>query len=342
MPPLDATAPSLARVTAPRLLDVVRDRLRTRRYSPRTEEAYLIWVRRYVRFHRGRHPRTLDVAEVRDFLTHLANRGVSASTQNQALAALKFLYAEVLEIPFQSPIDHLAAKRPHRLPVVLSRDEVAAVIGAMTGTERLMAMLLYGSGLRLMECCALRVKDLDLERRELTVRHGKGGRDRVTMVPESAIPLLQRHLDRCRERHDLDVRRGAGFVALPDALRAKLGDRAPRLFAWQWLFPASRTHVMPDGERRRHHVHETQLQRAVTTAALAVGLSRRVTCHTFRHSFATHLLESGYDIRTVQELLGHRDVSTTMIYTHVLNKGGLGVTSPLDGAPPPRRAPRGG
>jgi len=322
----------------PRLFDVFRDRMRAKHYSRRTEEAYLQWSRRYVRFHRGRHPRELDVVQVRDYLTHLARTGVAANTQNQALAAIKFLYTEVLELPFASPTDHLLAKRPHRLPVVLSRDEVAAVVRELRGTAKLMAMLLYGSGLRLMECCHLRVKDVDLDRCELTVRHGKGGRDRVTMLPESMVEPLRQHLDRLRARHELDVRRGAGFVDLPDALRHKLGDGAARQFAWQWFFAAARIHVTPEGERRRHHVHETLLQREVSRAAAAAGIHKRVTCHTFRHSFATHLLEGGYDIRTVQELLGHRDVSTTMIYTHVLNRGGLGVTSPLDAPAPKRRS----
>jgi integron integrase len=336
MPTSVSAAPSVAPMeSAPRLFDVFRDRLRSRRYSPRTAEVYERWARRFVRFHRGRHPRELDMPQLRDFLTHLARAGVSANTQNQALAAIKFLYTDVLEVPFAAPTDHLVAKRPHRLPAVLSREEVSEVIGEMRGTGRLMAMLLYGSGLRLMECCHLRVKDVDLDRRELLVRHGKGGHDRVTMLPESLVEPLTTHLEQLSERHRRDVRAGAGYVELPDALRDKLGDGAARSLPWQWLFAASRTYESPAGERRRHHVHETVLQRAVSRAAAQAGLRKRVTCHTFRHSFATHLLEGGYDIRTVQELLGHKDVSTTMIYTHVLNRGGLGVTSPLD-APPAR------
>lgn len=321
---------------APRLFDVFRDRLRAKRYSPRTEEVYLLWVRRYIRFHRGRHPRTLDMPDLRDFLSQVARTGVAANTQNQALAAIKFLYTDVLEIPFSAPTDHLVAKRPHRLPVVLSREEAAEVLAEMRGTARLMTMLLYGSGLRLMECCRVRVKDLDLDRCELTVRHGKGGHDRRTMVPQAIVGPVRAHLDRWQERHRRDVASGGGYVELPDALRDKLGDGAARSFSWQWLFAASRTYVAPNGERRRHHVHESVLQREVARAARAAGLRKRVTCHTFRHSFATHLLEGGYDIRTVQELLGHRDVSTTMIYTHVLNRGGLGVTSPLDAPAAPR------
>lgn len=319
----------------PTLLSVLRDRLQTRRYSPRTIEAYERWVRRYIRFHRRRHPREMDVRELREFLTHLArDRRVSASTQNQALAAIKFLYDEVLERSIESPTDHLQAKRPRRLPVVLSAADVERVIDCLEGAPQLMARLLYGSGLRLMECCTLRVKDLDFGRGELTVRHGKGGTDRRTMLPEAVMPVLREHLREVRAQHELDLQRGAGFVVLPDALRTKLGPETARSWPWQWVFPATREYQDPTtGERRRHHLHESVVQSAVTAAARLAGLDQRVTCHTFRHSFATHLLESGYDIRTVQELLGHRDVSTTMIYTHVLNRGGLGVRSPLDGLP---------
>ncbi|MBK7908284.1 MAG: integron integrase [Gemmatimonadetes bacterium] len=323
----------------PTLLAVLRDRLRTRHYSPRTAESYEGWVRRYVRFHGRRHPREMDVKELRDFLTHLArDLKVSASTQNQALAAIRFLYEVVLERPMAAPTDHLVAKRPTRLPTVLSAEDVDRVLGAMRGTPRLMAQLLYGSGLRVMECCTLRVKDLDPGRGELTVRRGKGGTDRRTMLPEGVLVGLREHLKEMREQHALDVARGAGYVALPGALRAKLGPESGRRWEWQWLFPATREYLDPEsGERRRHHLHETVVQQSVTAAAREVGLSQRVTCHTLRHSFATHLLEAGYDIRTIQELLGHRDVSTTMIYTHVLNRGGLGVRSPLDGLPRRRR-----
>ena len=340
-PRVPSHAPVSSDASAPRLFDVFRDRIRARRYSPRTEEIYLQWIRRFIRYHRGRHPRELDVIQFRDFLTHVARTGVAANTQNQALAAIKFLYTEVLEIPFAAPTDHLVAKRPHRLPVVLSKEEVAEIFAEMKGTLRLMTMLLYGSGVRLMECCHVRVKDLDLDRRELTVRHGKGGHDRRTMIPEAFIEPIAAHLDRLQERHRRDLTEGAGYVELPDALREKLGDLAARSFPWQWLFVAARTYVAPNGERRRHHVHQTVLQREVSRASRAAGIRKRVTCHTFRHSFATHLLEGGYDIRTVQELLGHRDVSTTMIYTHVLNRGGLGVTSPLD-APASRERQRPG
>jgi integron integrase len=318
--------------TPPTLLSVLRDRLLSRRYSARTVEAYSAWVRRFVRYARGRHPRELGATHVRDFLTHLArDRGVSASTQNQALAALLFLYRHVLELPMAVPAGILQAKRPHRLPIVLTREEVRLVLEQLTGVPRLMASVLYGGGLRLMEGCALRVKDVDLSRGEIIVRSGKGERDRRTMLPRSLEAPLRQHLADGRAIHRRLVRGGGGYVALPGALRQKLGDEAARSWAWQWVFPAARCYRdRMTGERRRHHLHETLLQRAVPEAARAAGLGKRVTCHTFRHSFATHLLEAGYDIRTVQELLGHRDVKTTMIYTHVLNRGGLGVRSPLD------------
>lgn len=317
------------------LLRALRDRLTSKHYSPRTAEAYEVWVRRYVRYHERRHPRDLDANHLRDYLSHLATAGrVAASTQNQALAAIRFLYEEVLELPFAAPVDHLLAKRPRRLPTVLSIEDVTRVIQAMEGTPQLMAKVLYGSGLRLMECCMLRVKDVDLERRELTVRDGKGGSDRRTMVPESLLEPLGRQLESVRVQHDLDLSRGAGYVALPGALGLKFGKESGRRWEWQWVFPATREYRDEEsGERRRHHLHESVLQSAVPRAAREAGINLRVTCHTFRHSFATHLLEAGYDIRTVQELLGHRDVSTTMIYTHVLNRGGLGVRSPLDGLP---------
>lgn len=324
------------------LLETLRDRLVAKHYSPRTAQAYEGWVRRFIRFHGRRHPREMDLVELREFLTHLArDLNVSASTQNQALAAIRFLYEDVLSTPMSSPTDHLLAKRPKRLPTVLSAVDVARVIDQMRGTKQLMARLLYGSGLRVMECCTLRVKDLDLERGELTIRHGKGGHDRRTMVPEALVSELRNHLREIRARHTRDLKRGAGFVALPDALAVKLGPNSGQRWEWQWLFPATREYHDPDtGERRRHHLHESVLQAGVIAAARAAGLDQRVTCHTFRHSFATHLLEAGYDIRTVQELLGHRDVSTTMIYTHVLNRGGLGVRSPLDGLSPSRRRGR--
>lgn len=315
-----------------KLLDVMRDRIRAKRYSPRTEEAYVHWVRRFVRFARGTHPRDLASHHVRDFLTHLArDGGVSASTQNQALAALHFLYGTVLEMPLVVPSGFMQAKRPLRLPVVLTRAEVARVLAQLHGTPRTMACVLYGSGLRLMECCRLRVKDVDLARCEITVREGKGQRDRKTMLPRTIVPVLQEHMVASAAQHERDVAGGGGYVMMPQALERKLGASVARRWPWQWLFPATRVYRdVERGRTYRHHLHETVLQRDVSTAARAAGLTKRVSCHTFRHSFATHLLENGYDIRTVQELLGHRDVRTTMIYTHVLNRGGHGVQSPLD------------
>ncbi len=307
--------------------------LRTRRYSERTVGTYATWVRRYVRFHGTRHPSQLEASHVRDYLSHLARRAnVSAATQNQAMAAILFLYREVLRIPMGPPQGIEPAKRPHHVPTVLAVEEVEEVLARMGGIPRLMTSLLYGAGLRLSECCQLRVKDLDVARGEVMVRAGKGGRDRRTMLPTALIPDLVEHLERVRGLHERDLRAGGGAVALPDALDRKLPHAAEE-FGWQWAFPAGRRYVEPGtGVVRRHHVHQTVLQRAVTDAARATALGKRISCHTFRHSFATHLLEAGYDIRTVQELLGHRDVSTTMIYTHVLNRGGLGVRSPLDAA----------
>ena len=315
-----------------RLLDELRDLLRMRRYSPRTVAAYAAWVRRYVRFHGLRHPRELDAGAVRDFLSHLSKTrgGVAASTQNQALAALLFLYREVLAIPMGPPQGIHPAKRSQHVPTVLAPDEVRRVLAAMDGTPRLMASLLYGSGLRVAECCKLRVKDLDLARGELTVRGGKGAKDRRTMIPGALVPALRSHLAKVQRLHERDLRAGHGAVVLPDALDRKFPNAASE-FGWQWVFPAGRRYVEAETKIvRRHHVHASLLQRAVTQAARSLQLAQRVSCHTFRHSFATHLMEAGYDIRTVQELLGHRDVSTTMIYTHVLNRGGLGVRSPLD------------
>ncbi len=317
--------------TAPTLFTVLRDRAAVRRYSPRTVQAYARWVLAYIRFHERRHPRALGPEHVRAYLTYLARvRGVAASTQNQALAALQFLYRDVLEQPL--PLAHgiAPAKRPHVLPNVLSREDVRTVLVELRGVTRLMALLLYGSGLRLMECCQLRLKDVDLVRGELRVRRGKGGRDRVTMVPESMRLVLEAQVQRVRRLHFRRVQAGGGFIELPGAFDRK-SSTAVKSWSWCWLFPSHVEYLHePSGQRRTHHVHATVLQRAVSAAARRAGIAQRVGCHTFRHSFATHLLESGYDIRTVQELLGHRDVSTTMLYTHVLNKGGLGVRSPLD------------
>jgi integron integrase len=318
--------------TRPRLLDAVREAIRTRHYSPRTADAYVFWIRRFILFHGKRHPRELAEPEIAQFLTHLAvERHVSASTQTQALCALLFLYRVVLGLQLVHVDELVRAKRPARLPVVLTRTEVRGLLAEMYGTPQLVASLLYGSGLRLLECLQLRVKDCDLERREIIVRDGKGQKDRVTMVPQSLVPPLAFHLRQVRELHEADVRRGHGSVALPDALARKY-PKAAWEFAWQWVFPATRTYWAADvGQRRRHHLHETVIQRAIREATLRAGLTKRASCHTLRHSFATHLLEDHYDIRTIQELLGHRDVATTMIYTHVLNRGGHGVRSPLDG-----------
>lgn len=313
------------------ILEDLASLLRTRRYSKRTIESYTRWVARYVRFHGLRHPETLDASHVRRFLTFLAeDRKVSASTQNQALAALLILYREVLNIPMGPPEGIVPAKRSKHVPTVLSRTAVHQVIQQLTGVQWLMASLLYGSGLRVGEAAELRVKDVDLERCEITVRAGKGAKDRRTMLPASLIEPLRKQIAAVQKLAARDKQAGYAGVALPDAL-----DRKSKQFAydlgWQWLFPAARTYVDRETKKiRRHHVDDSVLQRSVGEAARAAKLGVRVTCHTFRHSFATHLLEAGYDIRTVQELLGHSDVSTTMIYTHVLNKGGLGVRSPLD------------
>lgn len=315
----------------PRLLDEVRGRLRVRHYSLRTEEAYLYWIRRYIRECGGRHPRELDGVVLTAFLTRLAVKGkVSASTQNQALSALLFLYRHVLAIELPWMDDVVRAKAPRRLPVVLSKGEVSALLARLTGRDALMASLLYGSGLRLMECVRLRVKDVDLRRGELTVRNGKGNKDRKTVLPLSLRPGLQRQLDDVRAVHASDLDVGCGAVYLPFALARKYPS-APRELAWQYLFPASRLSADPlDGIRRRHHIDEKVLQKLVRAAARSLGIDKPVSPHTLRHCFATHLLESGSDIRTVQELLGHKDLATTQIYTHVLNRGPSAVLSPLD------------
>ena len=313
------------------LLGVLRERLLLRRYSPRTCEVYVAWVRRYVRFCGHRHPRECGEAEVRAFLTMLATAAhVSASTQNQALAALRFLYAVVLESPLELHGPLPRARQPERLPTVLSRDEVRQVLGQMRGATQLVAALLYGSGLRLMEACTLRVKDIDFAMGQITVRRGKGAKDRVTVLPASVAAMLRAHLHRVRALHARDLSEGRGAVWLPDAL-ARRSSAEARAFSWQWVFPARRCHHEREtGQWRRHHVHPTAVQRAVTDAVRRSGIMRRATCHTLRHSFATALLESGYDIRTIQELLGHSDVATTMRYTHVLQRGGLGMRSPAD------------
>jgi integron integrase len=315
----------------PRLLAQLREAIRLRHYSPHTEEAYVAWVRRFVRFCGMRHPAEVGEAEVARFLTSLAEEGrVGATTQNQAASALQFLYEHVLQRPFARPAGIVRAKEPGRLPVVLTPAEVRLVLARLRGVPRLVASLLYGSGLRLLEALTLRVKDVDFGRREICVRRGKGAKDRVTMLPASLTGPLGEHLQHVERLHRSDLERGAGEVKLPDAFAQK-SPGAARDWAWQWVFPAGRLcRDLATGQFRRHHYHETAVQRAVRQAVQLAGLSKRATCHTFRHSFATHLLEAGHDIRTIQELLGHRDVRTTMIYTHVLNRGGLGVRSPAD------------
>lgn len=319
------------RASSPRLLDQVRARMRLRHYSLRTEQAYLYWIRRYIRLNLPRHPAELDGAAVEAFLTRLAVRDhVAASTQNQALSALLFLYREVLGIELAWMESVVRAKRPQRLPVVLSRQQMTALLARLSGREALMAGLLYGSGLRLMECLRLRVKDVDVQRSELTVRSGKGNKDRMTVLPEALKAGLLRQIADVRVLHDSDLAVGLGRVHLPHALARKYPNAAAEM-GWQYVFPATRTSVDPlDGIRKRHHLDEKVLQVAVRRAAQAIGIDKPVSPHTLRHCFATHLLEAGADIRTVQELLGHKDVATTQIYTHVLNRGARGVLSPLD------------
>ncbi|MFZ2508567.1 MAG: integron integrase [Steroidobacteraceae bacterium] len=315
----------------PRLVDQIRARIRARHYSLRTEKAYVFWVRRFVRFHRMRHPRDLGAPEVEAYLTHLAvDAKVSASTQNQALAAILFLYRDVLDIKLPWLESVVRAKQSTRLPVVLTRDEVQRVLGHLSGTPWLIASLLYGSGTRVHECLQVRVKDLDLDRCELLVRNGKGSKDRVTVLPAALVPPLQSHLLRVKALFDSDREAGRPGVSLPSALARKY-PQAPVAWGWQYVFPARNfCRDRYTSALVRHHLHAQTMQRAVASAVHAAGITKPASCHTFRHCFATHLLENGYDIRTVQELLGHSDVKTTMIYTHVLNRGGRGVKSPLD------------
>lgn len=316
----------------PRFLDRLRESLRVRHYSLRTEDAYVDWARRFILFHGKRHPKDLGAPEVQAFLSHLAvERHVSPSTQNQAKAALLFLYRNLLEVDLPWLSEVVQAKRPPRLPVVLTPGEVRALFDQMEGTMGLLAQVLYGTGLRLMEGLRLRVKDVEFERREIVVRDGKGGKDRVTMLPDRLAGPLRDHLERARALHDRDLAEGFGEVWLPDALAEK-SRTAPRAWGWQWAFPSAQRSVDPrSGQMRRHHLQPESVQKAVRLAARAAELVKPVTPHVLRHSFATHLLAAGHDIRTVQELLGHKDVATTMIYTHVLNRGGRGVASPLDG-----------
>ena len=306
--------------------------MRSRHYSPRTEAAYRNWITRFVLHHGTRHPRDLGQAEVAQFLSHLAvHDKVAAATQNQALAALLFLYRHVLGTPLPWLDELVRAQVRVHLPVVLDRAEVAAVLAQLNGPSHLIGSLLYGSGLRLLEALRLRIKDVDLSRATITVRAGKGDKDRQTVLPAALRTALLTHRSSVELQHQRDLRQGAGYVELPNSLGHKLPNAA-REWPWQWLFPAARTYVHPaTGERRRHHFHETALQKAVHLAVLRARIDKRASCHTFRHSFATHLLEDGYDLRTIQKLLGHSDVRTTMIYTHVLNRGPHGVRSPLEG-----------
>ncbi|MFZ2491379.1 MAG: integron integrase [Thermoanaerobaculia bacterium] len=316
----------------PRLLDRVREAIRTRHYSRRTEDAYVQWIRRYILFHHKTHPAAMGADEVNAFLTNLAvAKHVSASTQAQALSALLFLYRHVIDDPLPWLTDVVRASRPKRLPVVLSREEVRELLGRLTGTPRLVASILYGSGLRLLEALRLRVKDVDLAARMLVVREGKGSKDRRTMLPDVLRDPLRDQLEVVKRIHREDLDGGHGEVWLPDALDRKYRGAAKDL-SWQYVFPASRLSRDPrDGAVRRHHYEESAVQRAVKAAVRSAGIDRQAGCHTLRHSFATHLLEDGHDIRTIQELLGHADVKTTMIYTHVLNRaGGRGIRSPLD------------
>jgi integron integrase len=319
---------------SPKLLDQMRGVLRVQRYALRTERAYCDWVRRYVKFHgmKSREDLAGGARKIEAYLTHLAVEGqVAPSTQNQALSALIFLYERVLEQPLEERIDAVRARRPARVPEVLIPEEARRVLALMSGPAQLVAKLLYGSGLRLMEALRLRVKDVDFQYLQVTVRSGKGGKDRVTPLADSLVPLLREHLERARALHEADRRAGVAGVWLPFALERKYPNAGTQ-WGWQWVFPAQGLSTDPrTGLRRRHHLDPGTLDKALRGAVAKAGLAKKVTSHTFRHSFATHLLQRGQDIRTIQELLGHKDVSTTMIYTHVLNQGGLGVRSPLDG-----------
>ena len=313
------------------LLEQVSEVMRLRHYSIRTERSYIGWIKRYCIFHDMKHPVNMGISEIEAFLSDLAtNEKIGRSTQNQAFNALLFLYKQVLRIPLDEPINALRSPRRQRVPVVMTQEETRRVLGAMSGQMKMMAQLMYGSGLRLMECVRLRIQDLDFSADQLTVRSGKGNKDRLTMLPVEIQPELREHLKRVKLIHDRDLDGGYGHVYIPPALARKYPS-ASKQWIWQYVFPApSRSKDPRSEETRRHHIHATAFQKALKKAVQLSGITKRVTSHTFRHSFATHLLANGYDIRTIQDLLGHADVSTTMIYTHVLNKGGRGVKSPLD------------
>lgn len=315
----------------PKLLDQLREALRSRHYSSSTEQSYCLWVKRYIFYHGVRHPAEMAEPEINAFLSHLAiDKKVSASTQNQALSALLFLYRHVLQRQVGELGNVIRAQKPRRLPVILSREEVKEVLSRLHGRNWLLASLLYGTGMRIMEALQLRIQDIDFGSQEITVRNGKGAQDRVTMLPASLIPDLKRHLRSVKVIHEGDLHAGWGQVALPHALQRKYPNAAKE-WGWQWAFPqAKRWRNQQTGAQGRHHQDPSILQKAVREAVLQAGIAKQASCHTFRHSFATHLLTDGYDIRTIQELLGHKDVRTTMIYTHVLNRGGRGVRSPLD------------
>ena len=326
-------SPSVApKADKPKLLDQMREALRLRHYSRRTEQTYCHWVKRDIHIHNVRHPAEMAEPEINAFLTHLAGKEkVAASTQNQTRSALLFLYRHLLGRKVGDLGKVIRARKPKRLPVVMTREEVKAVLANLSGDKWLMVSLMYGAGLCLMECLRLRVQNIDFTRNEILVRDGKGAKDRITMLPESLKAPLQEHMKTVKGIHERDLADGWGRLLLPDALDRKYPN-APKEWSWQWVFPqGNRWRNAQAGEEGRHHVDESLVQKAVRQAVTAAGLTKRATCHTFRHSFATHLLESGYDIRTIQELLGHKDVKTTMIYTHVLNKGGHGVRSPMDG-----------
>ncbi len=315
----------------PKLLDRLRLALRSRHYSKRTEQTYCYWVKKYIYFHNVRHPDEMGEKEINQFLTHLAVKGrVSSSTQNQALSALLFLYRHVLGREVGDLGDVIRARKPTRLPVVMTKDAVKAVLGNLKGDKWLMACLMYGAGLRLMECLRMRVQDIDFEKNMILIRDGKGNKDRVSVLPDIVKEPLKEHLEKVKAIHNKDRAEGYGRVLMPDALARKYRN-APADWRWQWVFPQETRWIdKKTGTQGRHHVHETIIQHAVRGSVKRSGLTKRATCHTFRHSFATHLLEDGYDIRTIQELLGHKDVKTTMIYTHVLNQGPKGVRSPVD------------